>query len=122
MGKLIEDPEIFGSSHEWYLTGKSFNDFVQSKKLNTREIHLKDLGLFPLAEDDENLLRKKLQDKNTGLELSVPDLLQKSHIPVFYSSTGSQSVYIPEPGLAVCRYFGQMWDDEIITLKNSDNA
>ncbi len=88
-------------------------------KIGTREVHLSDLGHFPLPEEDIPQLTQELQiGKNL---LKVPEILQRSNIPLFYSAGERYPVYIPRVSVAICRYFAAMWGaegDDIVSLTN----
>lgn len=93
---------------------KQYEKMVQS--LNTEEVQLANLGVFPLAKASLALLARTLTyDKK---ELTIEPLLQKSQIPL-YSTKDRQIVYIPPEGLAICRYFHELWATE--TNAESEN-
>ncbi|MCS6984216.1 MAG: hypothetical protein NZM25_03685 [Leptospiraceae bacterium] len=78
------------------------------ERLRSREVHLKDLGLFPLEEKNLSILEESLAYKNH--RLTIPPLLKNSRIPIFYAEGPSLPVYIPLCAFPVLRYFSAMWE------------
>lgn len=76
------------------------------QQLNTREMKLDTLGIFPLAQDALPLMSRTLQ--YNGKMLSINPLFVKSQIPIF-GGTESACVYIPPEGANICRYFHDLW-------------
>ena len=111
--KLLEkDFEVYGLSDEqWYLKKTTLKGIQSDLDLApSKEVHLDDLGVFPLEKDYRDLLDKQIKNSEENKNFEVPEILRQSNIPLFYSI---DSILIPQPGLAICQYFGQMWDDAI---------
>lgn len=82
----------------------------------TKEIHLESLGRFPIEAEALSLLQEKIEDPHGNI-LQVPDLLQKSQIPIFYNS--SQSALIAKEAKPICRYFAQSWSEDFFVEENN---
>lgn len=92
----------------WFIEMSALKEFCRqqfSKKLETIEIYLDDLGEFPLKKENIYMVEK---DYNVTINeaMQVPEILRNSRIPVFYGST---HVFIPEIAGGICRYFAEMW-------------
>lgn len=94
-GYLITDTAAVRSQYEG-----------QIQQLNTREMKLATLGVFPLAEVSLPLLSRTLA--YDGVNLTVPELFKSSQIPVF-AGAGGKIAYIPAEGANICRYFHDLW-------------
>lgn len=76
------------------------------QQLNTREMKLDTLGIFPLANDALPLMERSL--KFDGKDLVINALFVKSQIPI-YGDSKSTCAYIPFEGANICRYFHDLW-------------
>lgn len=90
--------------HNVAATRSAFDGSIQ--QINTREMKLTSLGVFPLQSDAIHLLSEKVT--YLGSELSVPPIFKDSHIPIF-AAQGSNTAYIPPAGANICRYFNELW-------------
>ncbi|MDH5719942.1 MAG: hypothetical protein OEZ13_04890 [Spirochaetia bacterium] len=112
----------------WFL-GRDFLD-EYTKKISeasefikkTREIRLLDLGRFPLEEQNESLLSEEVSFQE--MQLLVPEILKQSKIPVFYSKTQNEGVFISKEAMPICRYFFHSWgfDTEDFNLLNETTS
>jgi hypothetical protein len=113
---LIEDKTHFkgllfeGSLDQGLLLSKnSISKIAISLSSNwnpTKEVHLENLGIFPLPEGQVSLLQKQYNYGNPRQILRVPNLCINSHIPIYASKN---YVFIPPLGFPACRYFGEIW-------------
>ncbi len=87
------------------------------QQLNTREMKLDTLGVFPLAKDALPLMSRKLHFD--GKDLSIDPLFAKSQIPI-YSDQKSTCAYIPSEGANICRYFHDLWRLDTEPEQDSD--
>lgn len=78
------------------------------KNFRSREVHLKDLGRFPLDEKNRNLLEHVYE--HDGKKLMVPEILKKSQIPIFYTEGPNLPVYIPPVAFPILQYFSALWE------------
>ncbi len=85
------------------LRNEIYNDSAQ-----TLEVRLTDLGLFPLPE--EALPQLSIEKEIESQVFRVPEILQKSQIPIYYGQDGR--VFVPQVSLSICRYFSQVWQPE----------
>jgi hypothetical protein len=76
------------------------------QQLNTREMKLTSLGVFPLQSDALHLLAEKVTYE--GKTLEVPAIFRDSQIPIF-AAPGSNVAYISPAGANICRYFHELW-------------
>lgn len=76
------------------------------QQLNTREMKLDTLGVFPLAKDALPLMERTLNFE--GKVLVINPLFAKSQIPI-YGDQKSTCAYIPAEGANICRYFHDLW-------------
>ncbi len=76
------------------------------QQLNTREMKLETLGVFPLGEDALPLMARSLPFE--GKDLLINPLFAKSQIPI-YADQKSTCAYIPPEGANICRYFHDLW-------------
>lgn len=76
------------------------------QQLNTREMKLDTLGIFPLAKDALPLMSRSL--KFEGKDLVINPLFARSQIPI-YGDLKSTCAYIPAEGANICRYFHDLW-------------
>ena len=83
-----------------------FQPDIQSN-LQTKEIKLSDLGVFPLPDETKTLLRESLSFD--GKVMHIPEILLRSQIPVFFD--GKNAAYIPAAVIGICRYFDEMWHE-----------
>lgn len=81
-----------------------YNGRIQ--QLNTREMKLDTLGVFPLPKAALPLLDTAVRYENHRLEISP--LFVKSQIPIYSEPTGRYA-YIPAEGANICRYFYELW-------------
>lgn len=97
-----------------YLVSNEGRDSLKAQfpawEKNTTEIRLQNLGTFPLPEQTMKLLKEKVQISALSEELTVPEFLRQSHIPLFISH---KYAYIPAEAHAICRYFHDMWISEL---------
>ena len=77
----------------------------------TKEIRLRDIGRFPLKEEDKPLLEYRFSNKANNTEYTIPHLLKESHTPIFFDSAKTEAV-LPPAGQKVARYFFDLWDVE----------
>lgn len=82
----------------------AFDGTIQ--QLNTREMKLTSLGVFPLQNESLHLLNETVTFD--GKTLSVPSIFKESNIPVF-AATGHNIAYISPAGASICRYFHELW-------------
>lgn len=75
-------------------------------QLNTQEMKLDTLGVFPLPNTSLPLLDQTITYK--GKKLEITPLLKKSRIPV-YGDGAANYAYIPPEGASICRYFYELW-------------
>ncbi|AFM14588.1 hypothetical protein [Turneriella parva] len=90
--------------HDIAAARTAFDGAIQ--QLNTREMKLDSLGVFPLQKDAQHLL-----DETVSLEgkmLKVPPIFRESHIPIF-ATAGQNIAYISPAGANICRYFHELW-------------
>lgn len=83
-------------------------------QLNTQEMKLDTLGVFPLANASLPLLDQTMTYK--GKKLEITPLLKKSRIPI-YGGGAANCAYIPPEGASICRYFYELWH-----TANDENA
>lgn len=76
------------------------------QQLNTREMKLDTLGVFPLAKTAQPLMTRTLNFE--GKVLVINPLFAKSQIPI-YGDQKSTYAYIPSEGANICRYFHDLW-------------
>lgn len=76
------------------------------QQINTREMKLETLGVFPLPTESLPLL--KAGHTYAGIKLQVPPLFLQSQIPI-YADTAGKYAYIPQAGANICRYFYELW-------------
>lgn len=76
------------------------------QQLNTREMKLTSLGVFPLQSDAMHLLSESVFCE--GKSLAVPTIFKDSQIPVF-AAPGANIAYVPAAGANICRYFHELW-------------
>lgn len=105
------------SAHGYVITDigtvkKQYEGQVQA--LQTQEMKLDTLGVFPLAKPSLPLLEKELSFGGTSL--TVIPLFRKSQIPLFSDASGKQA-YIPSEGANICRYIYDLWklDEEPVS-------
>ncbi|MFO1527474.1 MAG: hypothetical protein U1F16_16000 [Turneriella sp.] len=94
---------------------KNFDGRIQ--QLNTREMKLDTLGVFPLSKDALPLLEKKVS--HAGNDLTIHPLLKNSRIPI-YADSASVCAYIPAEGANICRYFHDLWRLDETNLQESE--
>ena len=103
-------PGVFRDSAGGYLIDdivkirREFDGKIQ--QINTREMKLDTLGVFPLASDAMHLMNRSLQFN--GKDLIINPLFAKSQIPI-YGDAASTYAYIPPEGTNICRYFHDLW-------------
>jgi hypothetical protein len=90
--------------HDVAATRTAFNGSIQ--QINTREMKLTSLGVFPLQDDALHLLSENIT--YLGAKLSVPTIFRESNIPIF-AAQGSNTAYISPAGANICRYFYELW-------------
>ena len=101
---------MFKDSTEGYLITdlpairREFEGRIQ--QLQTREMKLETLGIFPLPKQALPLMTRKLN--HAGLELVINPLFMRSQIPIF-ADEASTCAYIPAEGTHICRYFYDLW-------------
>lgn len=89
------------------------------QKLQTQEMKLESLGSFPLPKEALPLMTRVL--RHEGIDLVVPEILRKSHIPIFADAT-KQVAYLSAEGKNICRYFFDLWrlTDDIADSENDE--
>ncbi len=83
------------------------------QRLNTREMKLDTLGIFPLPQTAVPLLKQTAE--YDGKKLEISPILLKSQIPIYADASGKYG-YIPAEGAHICRYFYELWampDEEV---------
>lgn len=103
-------PDVYRDASGGYLIddiGKIRAEFDgRIQQLNTREMKLDTLGIFPLAKDAIYLLTKSMKYGEKALVINP--LFAKSQIPI-YADVNSTCAYIPSEGANICRYFHDLW-------------
>ena len=103
-------PEVFKDAADGYVIANipriraEFNGRVQ--QLNTREMKLETLGVFPLAITSLPLLKQETE--YNGKKLTINPLFARSQIPI-YSDAEGKYAFIPPEGANICRYFFELW-------------
>lgn len=109
---LFKDETLAGSLEEGLLIQKSMiakiAELLASSWNPTKEVHLDNLGIFPLPEGQVSLLSKQYNYGQPMEVLKAPELCINSHIPVYSSDNYT---YIPPLGFPACRYFGEIWTE-----------
>ncbi len=82
----------------------AFDGAIQ--QLNTREMKLTSLGVFPLQKEAMPLLAETVIID--GKKLTVPPIFKESQIPVF-AAAELNIAYISPAGASICRYFYELW-------------
>ena len=82
----------------------AFDGAIQ--QLNTREMKLTSLGVFPLQSEAMPLLSETVSIE--GKILTVPPIFKESQIPVF-AAAAHNVAYISPAGASICRYFYELW-------------
>lgn len=112
---------LYGDS----MHGYAITDVAEIKKqyegqvqaLQTQEMKLDTLGIFPLAKSSIPLLERQLSFEGTLLRV-VP-LFRNSQIPLFSDESGKQA-YIPPEGANICRYIYDLWKLDEIPVSDTD--
>lgn len=106
-GEILE-----GSMEEGLIVKRSMiakiAELLASSWNPTKEIHLENLGIFPLPEGQISLLSKQYNYGQPMEVLKAPELCVNSHIPIYSSDN---YIYIPPLGFPACRYFGEIWTE-----------
>jgi hypothetical protein len=76
------------------------------QRLNTREMKLDTLGIFPLPQNAIPLLKQTAE--YDGKKLEISPIFLKSQIPIYADASGTYG-YIPAEGAQICRYFYELW-------------
>lgn len=118
----IEEPTATSISGIWFYDEGIYLEKIDVRQYQysyTKEIHLENLGRFPIETEVLSLLQEKVEDPQGNI-LQVPELLQQSQIPIFYNS--SQSAFIVKEAKPICRYFAQSWSEDFSIHENKDYA
>ncbi|MCB1199085.1 MAG: hypothetical protein KDK41_00460 [Leptospiraceae bacterium] len=102
-------PVKVDSTGGWYLEPGSWMHSDPWDFSHTNEVRLRDLGRFPLPDEQKGTLEMQLEIENTVF--TVPDFFKSSQIPIFYAQDGR--MYLPRGTLAIARYFYDMWQSSV---------
>ncbi len=97
--------------HDITAARAAFDGSIQ--QINTREMKLTSLGVFPLQSDALHLLSEEVT--YLGKKLIVPAIFKDSQIPIF-AAPGSNTAYVSPAGANICRYFHELWRTEEVDV------
>lgn len=122
LSELNAWPDIYTDSAGGWLVKNAaiekYRKFFNDSPGQTKEVHLNDLGRFPLDKKDSPLLVKELQASDD--EFVIPFILKESNIPVYYSKSAEPDAYIHVAAKPACRYFSDLWDLNLFAEDSED--